>query len=154
MAIDWPITLPELPLHDGYSAQQQSGVIKDDRYSGKINRRRRFTATSKFHNVDVVLTKTEYLIFLNFFNISIAGGAIPFVYKNPIFQNGSITCRIQNSDNPYTVTYDGTTLDYRVSFVLEELPGTVVIPYYTIYKATSAGERKATSAGELKIVQE
>lgn len=149
--INWPTTLPPLPLSDSYSGTSQSGVVSDGDYNGKKNRRRRFTATSKYHSVKMVMTKVQYLIFLDFFNISIGRGALPFTFVNPIFQLGNINCRIQAKDPPYTVEYDGDTLDYLVSFIIEELPGTITSINFNEYKITSEEEYIVTSVDENKI---
>ena len=147
----WPLNLPALPIHEDYSGSRQSGVIRDDSYNGKVNSRRRFTATSKYHNVTMVVSKTEYLVFLNFFENSIGHGTLTFEYTNPIFQNGDIVCRIKNDDPPYSIAYQGSTLDYVIQFVLEELPGTIKNFYAYENKVTTLGEDKSTTLDEYKI---
>lgn len=151
MAETWPESLPDLPQHSSYNMNRQSGVIRDSDHNGFVERRRRFTATSQYHNVDVIMTRTELLIFLDFFNLSVAHGTKTFTYTNPMYQLGDITCRFVNQDSPYTINYDADTLDYVVSFALEELPGTIKTVDYPEYKVTSEDEDKVTSEDENKI---
>lgn len=149
----WPTSLPELPLHSGYNRTRQSGLIRDDNYNGLVNVRRRFTAITKYHTISVVMTKTQYLAFINFYDFTIGGGTLAFSYVNPIYQLGNIKVRIKADDPPYTVKFDTSTLDYYITFTLEELPGTVITTAYDEYKVTSEGEEKITSEFENKVTE-
>lgn len=152
MAIStWPSTLPPLPLHSGYDNTRQSGIVRDDNYTGIIHARRRFTAVSIYHKISVAMTKAQFLVFRDFFDFTIVSGTLPFYYVNPILQLGSIKARIKTDTDPYSVKYDTSTLDYMVTFVLEELPGTVKVLPFDEHKATSDLYYKTTSDGYEKI---
>ena len=152
MAILWPGTLPQLPLHDGYSKREQSGLIRDEETNAYIGVRRRFTATSKYHDYSMVLTKSQLEIFIDFFENIIGYGSLKFDIRNPVDFGGTMTCRILiGDDSPYTVNYDENTLDYLINFILEELPGTVPVLDFPEYKVTSDGLNKVTSASEFKV---
>lgn len=116
----WPLQLPELPLHDGFSQKEQSGVVRDQNAdNGIINVRRRFTAVTKTDSVNFVFNKTELIIFEAFY-VDQGFGTLPFTIKNPLNVLESIKVRF--TSQPYTIEYDNDTLDYSVSFNVEQLP--------------------------------
>lgn len=128
MAILWPGTLPQLPLHDGYSKEEQSGVVRDEDTGAFVNVRRRFTATSQYHSYNMIFTKDQLETFIDFFENTIGFGSLKFDINNPLDVGGVMTCRfVVGDDVPFNVNYDDNTLDYLVNFSLEELPGTIII---------------------------
>ena len=119
----WPTQLPPLPLHDGFSQKEQSGVVKDTRESGIIDVRRRFTAVSTLNSVSFVFNKTELIIFEAFFADQ-GFGTKPFTITAPLYNNETIKVRFDLSgSNPYSIGFDADTLDYFVTFSFIELPG-------------------------------
>ena len=151
MAIQWPTTLPELPLHSAYSRIRQSGVLRDDGNTGFINVRRRFTAVSKAHTISTVMNKAQLAIFFSFFENDIGAGTLSFSYVNPMYPDGNMTVRMMTSSPPYDVSWDADTLDYMVNFTLEELPGTITVMTFPENKVTSQGEDKITTDGYQKV---
>lgn len=121
----WPVSLPSLPLHDGYNKDEQSGVIRDDYGNGFVNVRRRFTATSKYHTMNMLFNKAEFQAFETFFKDEIGMGSLAFTFRNPLDDGGVMRCRWFSE--AYDVSFDGDTLEYYVSFTLEELPGTQIV---------------------------
>lgn len=144
----WPTQLPPLPLHNSFSQSEQSGLIRDSGDTGKISIRRRFTATTVFNQVSMILDKEQLLIFEAFFADQ-GFGAIPFNIEAPLYQNGSVRVRWGVGDT-YTIEYQNDSLDYLVRFSFDELPGqNKALPFSEI-KATSDYEVKETTRDEVK----
>jgi hypothetical protein len=124
MAIpDWPTTLPQVPLEDGYSSAVYSNVVSDPDGSIFISSRRRSALDISYHSVTFKFSKAELLIFQDFYENTLGGGILPFNILDPIGQSIDMKARINsNNDSAYSLAYDGDTREYLVSFTLEQLP--------------------------------
>jgi len=60
------------------------GTIRSQPEEGPLMTRRRYTKIRKFAKLSIWVTKEQYDTFYNFYNISIAGGSLPFDWSDPI----------------------------------------------------------------------
>lgn len=124
MAVAWPSTVPNKFDKGSYNYEPQSGIITSEMSTGYSKKRRRFTAVSKYHNGSIILTTAEKEDFETWFYSTAGFGTEDFIFPNPQNISVNITARFNNGtgEAPYTLQQDGDTLDWVLSFNLEELP--------------------------------
>ena len=83
MSIQWPETLPQSFLLEGYQEQLQDTRVRTPMDSGPPQTRRRFTAALEFFNGRLLLNKTQMNTLKNFVKVSTNGGSVPFEWKHP-----------------------------------------------------------------------
>lgn len=122
----WPLDLPEIFLVDGFSQYTQSNVLVDESKNSSDQSRRRvlFTARSVFSTGQLVLSPSEYEIFIMFVQNTLSDGIHRFTFKNPTKPSEDVVVRFDSSeDSPmYTTQRDNQTLDWIVNLNLEMLP--------------------------------
>lgn len=117
------VNLPQKTLKDGYSTERQSGVIRTDMDTGFPKVRRRFTALTKTYSITMIFTDAQYTYFENFFENDILYGANLVDFPHPrTGVNTEMRWLAPTGSPAYSVTPDGGTDDWRISFQLEELP--------------------------------
>lgn len=79
----WPSTLQALPNED-YSQDIIDGVIRTSMDTGATQARPRYTRTRKSSTFTIWVTQAQYAIFMNFYDVTIAQGSLPFYWTNPI----------------------------------------------------------------------
>lgn len=148
MAVEWPndgsgnYTIPYLVQQDKFSFKPSSGMIRDDVDAGYPLVRRRFTATIERYSIALVMTYEELIIFKEFFQNSPGHPDLPGVqyggstvyFPEPLWSPSGAQTEadrpdtsefrwvVEKGSNPYTVSPDGDTRSFIVSFELEKLP--------------------------------
>lgn len=141
MAVDWPASLPQKVLKDGFSYTTQSAIIRSETDAGYPLIRRRFTAVTKTMSITMVFTPEEFEIFETFFTNSQSNPTLPGVSHGAVRVNfpdqmwfpgvgeteedrpkKESRFVAESGGNPYNVVPDGETRDWRVTFTLEVLP--------------------------------
>ncbi len=84
MAAIWPTALQQKPLVNGFSYAPRDTTISTDMEYGPAKKRRRFTdAVIDMPNA-IHLDFGEYGTLMDFYNIDLAGGVLPFEFTHPI----------------------------------------------------------------------
>jgi len=81
---NWPSTLPQELIEDGFEETMQSISISTEMEVGPPKTRRRLTANFTPIKGSIIVTKDQRAIFLTFFHSTTAGGAIKFTWDHPI----------------------------------------------------------------------
>ena len=84
--IQWPTSLQQLVNADSFNLKKGSTTIRSDVDIGPAKVRRRMTKSTDTVTVGFNLTKAEYLIHEEFYDIDLNGGVNAFEFKNPITQ--------------------------------------------------------------------
>lgn len=113
MAQNWPSTLPQAWLNDGYQETLPNVMIRSEMDAGPAKSRRRFTAQVTPIKAQLLLTTAEKGYLETFFNTTIAGGALSFTFPH----DGS---DVLKSVKPPTLSKIG--LSWLVDWDLEKLP--------------------------------
>lgn len=82
-AITWPANLPQVLRLDGLSAEKQTNVVRTQMDAGPEKIRRRYTVASKYFNGSVILTEAQREILEDWFDNTLASGALRFKMKDP-----------------------------------------------------------------------
>lgn len=114
-AIDWPSTLPQFPLSDGYSEVAQDGVIRSMPDAGAAKVRRRFTAVATYLSVRYQLTATEKGYLDTFYRTTTRGGTIRFNWPHP--EGGTVEARFRTPP-----AFSALDVEVIASFEMEVLP--------------------------------
>lgn len=89
----WPVSLPQSPLVEGYSGEEQSAVLRTEMDAGEAKSRRRFSATPDKLNCSFSLTEAQFTTFKTFFNGSLLRGSLPFDWLHPE-SGAAVSCRL------------------------------------------------------------
>ncbi len=116
-SVNWPSTLPSLPLTNGYQESFKDNVIRSGVESGPMKTRQRYTRVQRMIQLSFLLTNTQKTTFATFFN-SIQGGAIPFNWTDPIAGTAIVVRLTSAVTGPNYVRLN----TWQVSFQLEVLP--------------------------------
>lgn len=81
--IAWPLSLPDWLLSDGFSEQEGDAVISTEMGYGADKKRARYTKAIDKIQCKMLLDMTQREEFKDYFRTSLAGGALPFYFKNP-----------------------------------------------------------------------
>jgi hypothetical protein len=84
MAQPWPAGLQQFFSEENFSLQLDDGTLRSDMDVGPQKVRRRYTKGVDVLTVSIWLTSSEYTIFYNFYDVTIAGGTLPFTFEHPI----------------------------------------------------------------------
>lgn len=117
---DWPSSLPQTPLIDGYSESKGEGrrMSKTDTGPGKVFRRS--TAVSRAVNASMYMTADQLTDFDDFYENELDGGALPFFFPNVRDPLIPLLVRFRTDAVPEWSSPDGTL--WKVSIPLEILP--------------------------------
>lgn len=80
----WPASLPQDPSLDGYSSEDQSGMLRSEMDSGPPKQRRRFTATTENISLSWLMTKTQLSTFNSFYKTTLLEGSLAFDITHPV----------------------------------------------------------------------
>lgn len=145
MATDWPKTgtyaLPYLVQQDQFSFNPGSGTTRDGVDAGYPIVRRRFTSTVDTYSISLIMTYTELINFYDFFRNSpghsilpgILYGSVAVNFPEPLWYPGTGQTEADRPNalfrwvtdkgtKPYSVSPDGNSSSFAVSFELEKLP--------------------------------
>lgn len=116
MAIqEWPSTLPQRPLIEGFSDTPQDTVLRSD-MDALTKQRNRFTAVVYNVEESYLLTPQQYATFRSFYHSSLGNGADEFFKPNP--ETGSTD--VYRFSDVYEANFNGVS--YTVSLSMERLP--------------------------------
>jgi hypothetical protein len=115
--VDWPASLPELPLSGKYTEMPPNLVIRTGMDVGPAKVRRRFTAGVRDIKVAFFLTADQVEILDDFFLVDLLGGSLSFTWVNPR-TNSTASLRFKKPPN-YS---HFANIWYDVDFELEILP--------------------------------
>lgn len=79
---NWPTTLPQSPISDGYSATPQDNTIRSNKEAGPQKVRPRFTAVSDTVNMSVIVDAQQSDLLQQFYDVDCVFGALPFNWRN------------------------------------------------------------------------
>lgn len=79
----WPIDLQQNANYN-YSETWDDGTIRSQPDQGPVMTRRRYTKIRKFAMLSVWVDRPQYDTFVSFYQVTIAGGSLPFIWKDPI----------------------------------------------------------------------
>jgi hypothetical protein len=113
----WPATLPQYPLIAGYARTQQPQTVRTEMDAGPAYVRRRFTAASTYFSESTIVDAAQRATFWEFFNTTLAGGALPFSWKDPVTAAAGI---FRFMGEPQEVAYTDDIFEIKLS--LEMLP--------------------------------
>ena len=80
---EWPATLPQNLLIDGFSKSPANLMIRSQMDAGPAKVRRRFTAGVKPIQGEIKLTEAQLDTFKTFFNDTLIGGTLRFDWIDP-----------------------------------------------------------------------
>lgn len=81
--IIWPAELPQVVRLDGLQGQRRSNVIRTAMDAGPKKARRRYTISTKNFEGTIVVTEKQRRILEDFYDNTIASGALRFRMKDP-----------------------------------------------------------------------
>ena len=113
---DWPETLPQALLIEGYSEAPANTLVRTSMESGPAKVRRRATAAIRPVKGTLVLTAAELAYLKNFYNTTLLGGALRFNWVDPLTE---AAVEMRFTETPTWIAQDGL---YKVSLGLEILP--------------------------------
>jgi hypothetical protein len=79
---NWPTTLPQSPISDGFSSVPQNNLIRSSKEAGPVKSRPRFTAVSDDVTLVVVVDSVQVQTLQNFYDSECAFGSLPFNWRN------------------------------------------------------------------------
>lgn len=83
MSANWPSSLPQTPLYNGYSRTLRDTRIYTDNSSGASKIRNKFTASPEDITYRFVLDSAQKVTLENFYKQTLRNGALPFLFKEP-----------------------------------------------------------------------
>lgn len=113
----WPVTLPSSPLVEGFRETPPETVLRSTMDQGPAKLRRRTTAGTGALSMTYMLTRTQVDTLMDFFNETLAGGALGFDLTHPV-SGASLTCRFRQMPAYAPVNSEF----FRASIELEVMP--------------------------------
>ena len=118
MAAQWPSSLPQAPLYNGYSRTLRDTRIYTDNSSGASKVRNKFTAGVEDVTYRFVLDAAQKVTLENFYKQTLKNGALPYIFKEP--ESG--TDRQYRFAKGSTLKFEREGLYYIIELKLEVLP--------------------------------
>lgn len=118
MASPWPATLQQKLNEANYAQSPQSRVITTDMDISIPKKRVRYTKGLKDLTGSIDVNTSEYSIFETFFETTLAGGSLPFLFNDPVTQ---VEYEYRFKDSTYSEASLGGGY-FRLSFTWERLP--------------------------------
>jgi len=125
---NWPSTLPQAPLLDGYARGEGKAVLRSDMEAGPAKVRRRFTATASPLQYPLLLRPAQLQILRDFWRDDLAMGALAFELPDPQDSGATLLCRFTEEPSWTAIAAAdpddgaGRAKMYRLSLQLEILP--------------------------------
>jgi hypothetical protein len=116
MTISWPAYLPQVVPTGGYEERPPVTVLRSDMDAGPAKVRQRFTSGVRPIALQLILTDAQADALDYFYRVEVAGGSIPFRWRNPRTNNPA---SVRFADTPSMVV---AGLHWRASVQLEVLP--------------------------------
>lgn len=140
IVIQWPTSLPHNVMQSQFNFNPGSGVIRDEVDAGYPIVRRRYTGTVDRYSIALIMDYSELVIFKDFFRNSpghptlpgLFFGSIRVEFPEPLWYPAEGETEAdrpysefrwitRKGQNPYTVSPDGESQDFVVSFELEKI---------------------------------
>ena len=118
-SINWPSTLPQFILEEGYTRNLRSNLVVTNMSTGPTKVRRRNTKRINDLQCTIALSQAQLVIFETFFLSDLGLGSLSFNFPNPEKPTEMIEVRFNVTENSYTITPEGGTTFFTVSFTLE-----------------------------------
>lgn len=83
MAATWPITFQQNLNEAGFTLEVPNQFIETEMDVGPKKRRRRTTASLEKISCSIWIEKTDYTTLKNFYDVTLAGGTLPFEFEHP-----------------------------------------------------------------------
>jgi len=115
----WPATLPKSPLVKGFWREPRPNFVQSKFEAGPPSTRLRTTVNLVDMDCPYSMTPVQFAAFKNFFEVSLAFGALDFDLPDPEDEN--ITLNVQFREKAYRQT-KVTAQEYIVSLPLMILP--------------------------------
>lgn len=80
---EWPLSLPTLPLRDGYQEELAETRLRTQMDAGPAKMRGRFAAGMDMVSLAFHMTKAQVTTLESFYKNTLGGGALPFDYQHP-----------------------------------------------------------------------
>jgi len=116
--IDWPTSLPQQPLIEGFQESPAGMKIRTPMDAAVAKQRNRFSNTAYKFTAPFLMTNAQYTTFKTFFNDTLNFGTLEFNQQVP--GNTSTTQVVRFTDENYTPSFLGNLV--RVVCNLEILP--------------------------------
>jgi hypothetical protein len=114
---EWPFSLPQKPLLEGYEEREPNTLIRTEMDAGPVKTRRRFTAGVRLIRVAFHLTESQKTTLSTFYRSTLQDGALRYDWTPPGFAS-VVECRI--TEPP---VYRALRPDlWRAEFPVEVLP--------------------------------
>jgi hypothetical protein len=114
----WPVTLPQLPLMDGYSESSPDGAIRTSMEVGPGKSRKRISAVVRPTTWPLYLeTSTQVDALMEFHDDTLAMGALPFDHPHPRKGGSNVSFRFTGG---FVVVPRG--VGYHTELPLEIMP--------------------------------
>lgn len=115
---EWPDTLPQAFLLNSYSATRPSTLLKSQPEAGPAIHRRRFTAAVMPFSGTMMMTTAQKIAFYTFYDETLLGGAVAFVFPAQDGSGGVWDCRFTADPEEAPVS----AAHWRISMAMERLP--------------------------------
>jgi len=109
----WPISLPQRVQRDGLAQRLESNTLRTPMEVGPDKLRHRTKSNYRGMEMSMVVTETQLLTLISFFENDIYKGSLPFTWADPIFQ---IIETFRFLEPPTWVPYG---LQYKVALKME-----------------------------------
>ncbi len=113
MAASWPSGFQELLNQAGFSLAFPRTYIESENDVGPRKRRNRTTQGPEKFSCSIVIEKSQYATFKNFYDVTLANGVLSFEYDHPF--TGTLTEFIF-LDTPSIVPIGGTYFNLSMSW--------------------------------------
>jgi hypothetical protein len=117
MAQPWPAELQQFFNEDNFSYLFDDNTIRTDMEVGPQKVRRRFTKRVDKLTVSILATTDEYIFFDNYYDVTLAGGTIPFTFEHPVTK---LPADFRFRTSPVVRSIGGG--NFNISYELEILP--------------------------------
>jgi len=119
-SIDWPTTLPQEMLVDGYNRTAANGILRSDMDAGPAKVRRRFTSAPQVIAGSIFVTAAQLALFKTFYNTTSLGGSLRFDWVDP--DNGTTAVEMRFAAPPTWAPQGGSEEYWVIEMALEVLP--------------------------------
>ena len=110
---EWPDSLPQRPMTDGYVETLRDGRLRSAMEIGPGKMRRRYTNAARPVTLNFVLTTVQRFRLDRFWDEDTYGGTLPFYIPDPA-RNGA---QIVTSDGAILTTNDGSVVTVRARWL-------------------------------------
>jgi len=114
---DWPLSLPQTLLLQGYSESPQSNLLRSPQDAGPAKVRRRTSSNVRKINGQLLMTSAQLAEFRTFYEDVLLAGSLRFFWVDPLSLTTTVEMRFVKE--PQWVTQGSA---FMISLELEILP--------------------------------